>query len=121
MKLFILFMVSITAGVASAEHLHSFLLGLYISTMAVGSCYWFAFRSSHFPQLALLLLICGLFSKIAITVAGVAWGMSQELISSPFVFALSYLFFSIAATYVWFAHRERLMAKKNAQQELKAA
>ncbi|RTZ18244.1 NADH:ubiquinone oxidoreductase [Vibrio aquaticus] len=119
MKLFLIFMVSISAGVASADHLHSFLLGLYVATLAVGSCYWFAFRSSRFPQLALVLLLCGLFSKIAITVTGVLWGLSQELISSPFVFSLSYLFFSIVATYVWFAYREKLMAKKDAL--LKAA
>ncbi|MEL7290454.1 MAG: NADH:ubiquinone oxidoreductase [Pseudomonadota bacterium] len=111
MKLFILLIISITAGVASAEHLHSFLLGLYISTLAVGSCYWLAFRSSRFPQLALVLLICGFFAKIAVTVAGVAWGLSQDLIGSPFVFALSYLFFSIVATYVWFAYRDKLVTK----------
>lgn len=115
MKLFIILMMSITAGFASADHLHSFLLGLYISTTAVGACYWFAFRSSRFPQLALLLLICGLFAKIAITVGGVAWGMSQELISSPFVFALSYLFFSVVATYLWFAHRDKKMTKEMLQ------
>lgn len=119
MKLFLILMVSISAGVASAEHLHSFLLGLYISTLAVGSCYWFAFRSSKFPQLALVLLLCGLFAKIGVTVAGVSWGLSQDLIGSPFVFSLSYLFFSIVATYVWFAYREKLAAKKDAL--LKAA
>ncbi|NIY84349.1 NADH:ubiquinone oxidoreductase [Vibrio hepatarius] len=112
MKLFILLLISVTAGVASAEHLHSFLLGLYISTMAVGACYWFAFRSSRFPQLALLLLICGLLAKITVTIAGVSWGVSQGLIGSPFVFALSYLFFSIVATYVWFAHKDKLMKKQ---------
>ncbi|MCG9576213.1 NADH:ubiquinone oxidoreductase [Vibrio tubiashii] len=121
MKLFIIFMVSISAGVASADHLHSFLLGLYVSTLAVGSCYWFAFRSSRFPQLALLLLLCGLFSKIAVTVAGVSWGISQDLISSPLVFSLSYLFFSLVASYVWFVYREKLMARKKAREELKAA
>ncbi|NVD08908.1 NADH:ubiquinone oxidoreductase [Vibrio sp. JPW-9-11-11] len=112
MKLFILLIISVTAGVASAEHLHSFLLGLYISTLAVGSCYWLAFRSTRFPQLALVLLICGFFAKITVTVAGVSWGLSQDLISSPFVFALSYLFFSVVATYFWFAYREKLTARK---------
>lgn len=116
MKLFILFVISITAGVASAEHLHSFLLGLYISTIAVGACYWFAFRSSRFPQLALLLLICGLMAKIAVTIAGVSWGFSQGLITSPFVFALSYLFFSIVASYLWFKVKDKAVAKQMAQQ-----
>ncbi|CSC22598.1 NADH:ubiquinone oxidoreductase subunit 2 [Vibrio cholerae] len=34
------------------------------------------------------------------------WGISNELMTSPFVFALSYLFFSIVATYFWFRYRE---------------
>ncbi|EHI10191.1 hypothetical protein VCHC48B2_3079 [Vibrio cholerae HC-48B2] len=37
---------------------------------------------------------------------GVMWGISNELMTSPFVFALSYLFFSIVATYFWFRYRE---------------
>lgn len=111
MKLFILFIISVTAGVASAEHLHSFLLGLYIATLAVGACYWFAFRSSRFPQLALVLLICGLLAKISITVVGVLWGFNQGLVTSPFVFSLSYLFFSIVATYLWFKVKDRMVTK----------
>ena len=111
MKKIILLVMSMIAGIASAEHFHSFLLGLYVSTLAVGSCYWFAFRSAKFPELALLLLIAGLFSKITITVVGVSWGMSQDIISSPFIFALSYLFFSIVATFVWFSHKDKAQHK----------
>ena len=111
MKLFLIIVASISAGVLSAEHLHSFMLGLCISAIAVGSCYWFAFRSTRFPELAVLLLIIGLFSKLIITVAGVSWGLSQELISSPFVFALSYLFFSLVVTYLWFTYRESITPK----------
>ncbi|MCY9844032.1 NADH:ubiquinone oxidoreductase [Vibrio caribbeanicus] len=111
MKKIILLVMSIIAGIASAEHFHSFLLGLYVSTLAVGSCYWFAFRSTKFPELALLLLIAGLFSKITITVVGVSWGMSQDIISSPFIFALSYLFFSIVATFLWFSHKDKARYK----------
>ncbi|MCG7489251.1 NADH:ubiquinone oxidoreductase [Vibrio sp. Of14-4] len=108
MKLFLIIVASISAGVLSAEHLHSFMLGLCVSAIAVGSCYWFAFRSTRFPELAVLLLIVGLFSKLIITIAGVAWGISQELISSPFVFALSYLFFSLVVTYLWFTYRDSI-------------
>ncbi|MFH0231604.1 NADH:ubiquinone oxidoreductase [Vibrio diabolicus] len=108
MKLFLLLMASVSAGVASADHIHSFMLGLSIASLAVGSCYFFAFRSSRFPQLALFLLICGMLSKLTITVVGVMWGMSAELITSPIVFALSYLFFSLAVTYLWFSYRESI-------------
>lgn len=106
MKLFLVLIASVSAGVASAEHFHSFMLGLSIASLAVGSCYFFAFRSSRFPQLALFLLICGMLSKLAITVTGVMWGMSAELITSPIVFALSYFFFSLAVTYLWFSYRQ---------------
>ncbi|MDF5372043.1 NADH:ubiquinone oxidoreductase, partial [Vibrio parahaemolyticus] len=51
MKLFLLLMASVSAGIASADHIHSFMLGLSIASLAVGSCYFFAFRSSRFPQL----------------------------------------------------------------------
>ena len=115
MKKVILLVMSIVAGIASAEHFHSFLLGLYVSTLAVGSCYWFAFRSTKVPELALLLLIAGLFSKITITVVGVSWGMSQDIISSPLIFALSYLFFSVVATFVWFSYKDKAQHKLNTQ------
>ncbi|PFG58310.1 hypothetical protein ATG66_0852 [Vibrio sp. ES.051] len=108
MKLFLLLMASVSAGVASAEHIHSFMLGLFIASLAVGSCYFFTFRSSRFPQLALFLLMCGMLSKLSITTVGVMWGMSAELITSPIIFALSYLFFSLVVTYLWFSYRDRI-------------
>ncbi len=108
MKLFLILVLSISAGVAAAEHFHSFILGMSIATLAVGSCYWFAFRTTRFPGLAVFLLVCGLLAKITVTVTGVMWGLSNELITSPFIFALSYLFYSIVATYIWFAYREKI-------------
>ncbi|MEZ8824245.1 NADH:ubiquinone oxidoreductase [Vibrio amylolyticus] len=105
MKLFVIAMISILAGVASAEHFHSFILGLSISTLAVGGCYWFAFRTTRFPELVLLLLFLGMFAKLMITVVGIALSVSADLITSPFIFAMSYLFFSMVATYLWFSYR----------------
>ncbi|WP_165313651.1 NADH:ubiquinone oxidoreductase [Vibrio ziniensis] len=108
MKLLLILMTSLSAGVASAAHIHSFLLGMSVASLAVGSCYWFAFRSTRVPELAVFLLVCGLLSKLAVTVIGVMWGLSAELITSPLVFALSYLFFSITVTYLWFSYRESI-------------
>ncbi|GAB2643522.1 NADH:ubiquinone oxidoreductase [Vibrio panuliri] len=108
MKLVLILMASISAGAASADHIHSFMLGLSVASLAVGSCYWFAFRTTRFPEFAVFLLICGLFSKLAITIAGVAFGISQALITSPFVFVLSYLFFSLVVSYLWFAYRDSI-------------
>ncbi|USD68165.1 NADH:ubiquinone oxidoreductase [Vibrio sp. SCSIO 43136] len=109
MKLLLILIASLSAGVASADHIHSFMLGLSIAALAVGSCYWFAFRSTRFPELALFLLICGLFAKIAVTVTGVVLGMQAELISSPIIFALSYLFFSLVVTYLWFTYKDSII------------
>ncbi|MDE1315986.1 NADH:ubiquinone oxidoreductase [Vibrio aestuarianus] len=107
MKLILILIASVSAGVASAEHFHSFLLGLYVSSLAVGTCYWFAFRSTRVPEFALFLLICGLFAKLSVTIVGVMWGVSADLITSPIVFALSYMFFSIVVTYIWFSYRDK--------------
>ncbi|AOW84552.1 NADH:ubiquinone oxidoreductase [Vibrio mimicus] len=112
MKLFLILMLSVSGGIASVEHIHSFILGFGVASLAVGSCYWLAFRSTRFPQLAVFLLLCGFFAKVTVTVVGVMWGISNELMTSPFVFALSYLFFSIVATYFWFRYRELAMKLK---------
>lgn len=111
MKIFLILLISLSAGYASADHIHSFLFGLYLSSLAVGCCYWFAFRSTRVPHLALLLLMCGMLAKFLITIVGVSWGLSQSLIGSPFVFSLSYLFFSLVVTYLWFSYRQKLIKK----------
>lgn len=111
MKLFLVLMASISAGIISADHLHSFMLGLTVASLAVGSCYWFAFRTTRVPELAMILLICGVFSKLTITVVGVVIGMQAELITSPLVFALSYLFFSLVVTFLWFTYRDAITPK----------
>jgi len=111
MKLILIIIASISAGVASSDHLNSFMLGLSVAALAVGSCYWFAFRSTRFPELAVFLLICGLLSKLIITVVGVMIGIKAALITSPIVFALAYLFFSLVVTYLWFTYRDSITAK----------
>ncbi|KII76178.1 hypothetical protein [Vibrio renipiscarius] len=116
MKLVLILMASLSAGVASADHFHSFMLGLSIAALAVGSCYWLAFRSTRFPQLGLFLLMCGMLAKLTVTVVGVSLGMSAELITSPLIFALSYLFFSIVVTYLWFSYRDARLVKQAALQ-----
>lgn len=116
MKLFLLMLISMAGGVVSGEHYHSFFLGLSIASLAVGSCYWFAFRSTRYPQLALFLLICGMMSKLVVTVAGIAVSYQAELITSPLTFALSYLFFTGVVTYGYFKFKDvkqnRLMAEQ---------
>lgn len=117
MKLFLILMASISAGVISADHIHSFMLGLTVSSLAVGSCYWFAFRTTRFPELALLLLLCGLFSKIIVTTLGIAIGVHTEIITSPLVFAMSYLFFSLVVTFLWFSYRDSITNVPNSRLE----
>ncbi|MDN3678736.1 NADH:ubiquinone oxidoreductase [Vibrio tapetis subsp. quintayensis] len=111
MKLLLIIIASISAGVASSDHINSFMLGLTVAALAVGSCYWFAFRSSRFPEVAAFLLVCGLLAKLTITVLGVMVGIKAAIITSPIVFALSYLFFSLVVTYLWFTYRDAITEK----------
>ncbi|MDX1302081.1 NADH:ubiquinone oxidoreductase [Photobacterium sp.] len=106
MKFGLIFLVSIVAGVLSGEHFHSFMVGFGIAAVAVGAGYWLAFRSTRYPQLAALLLLMGMMAKMTVTVVGVMWSLEANLINSPLVFSLSYLFFSIVVTYLYFKLRE---------------
>ncbi|GHA35225.1 NADH:ubiquinone oxidoreductase [Photobacterium aphoticum] len=120
MKLALILLFSASAGVLSGEHFHSFMAGLGIAAIAVGSAYWLAFRcSTRYPQLAFLMLLMGLMAKIGVTITGVMWGLKADVINSPFVFSLSYLFFSIVVTYLYSVWRE-LMMKKQAEKQQEA-
>ncbi|WP_434361405.1 NADH:ubiquinone oxidoreductase [Parasalinivibrio latis] len=98
--------LSVLGSFLAGEHFHSYMAGFSVATLSVGVCYWVAFRSTKYPEMAFLLLLCGMFAKVALTVIGVMWGLERDLIGSPFIFALSYLFFSIAATYSYYRYRE---------------
>jgi hypothetical protein len=105
-KVVMLLGFSIGAGWAAADHIHSYMLGLSIASLAVGACYFISFLSTRFPELSLLLLLCGMMAKLTITVVGVALSISHDLISSPIVFALSYLFYMITVSYLWFSYKD---------------
>ncbi|KMV31497.1 NADH:ubiquinone oxidoreductase [Photobacterium swingsii] len=120
MKLGLIFLISIVAGIFSGEHYHSFVAGFAVAAIAVGSGYWLAFRSStRYPQLALLMLLLGLVAKMVVTVVGVMWSLEANLINSPIVFSLSYLFFSIVVTYGYSKLREYQMQKRSVQEKQK--
>lgn len=112
MKIFLLLLVSVSAGAASADHLHSFLYGLGTASLAVGTCFWFAFRSTRWPQLAVFLLLTGMLSKLAVTVTATMIGVKAGHITSPLVFSLSYLFFAVAVTYVYFYFKDKATNKR---------
>lgn len=110
MKLALIFLLSSIGGVLSGEHFHSFIAGFGIAAVSVGVAYWLAFRSTRYPQLAVLLLLLGMVAKLAVTVTGVMWGLKADVINSPFIFSLSYLFFLIVVSYGYFKLREFQMA-----------
>ncbi len=108
MKILIIAAVSLFVAIlASAEHFPSLLLGSLTAITAVAGCYGLAFSRARFPEQGLLLLFCGLLFKFAITIIGVVWGMAMGWMTSPAIFALSYLIFSIAATSLGFYLRSR--------------
>lgn len=115
MKFGLIFLMSTLGGVLSGEHFHSFMAGFGIASVAVGTGYWLAFRcSTRYPQMALMLLLMGMMAKMAVTIAGVMWGIEANVINSPIIFALSYLFFSIVVTYLYSRLREFQMARASA-------
>ncbi len=112
----LIMLLSVVAGILSGEHFHSFMAGFGIAAVAIGTAYWLAFRTTRHPQLALLMLLVAMAAKLAITVMGVVWVVKAGILSSPFVFSLSYLFFSIVVSYAYFKLREYQMsvvAKRN--------
>ncbi|MEC6813502.1 NADH:ubiquinone oxidoreductase [Photobacterium toruni] len=106
----LIMLLSVVAGILSGEHFHSFMAGFGIAAIAIGIAYWLAFRATRYPQLALLMLLVAMMAKLGITVTGVIWVVKANMISSPFVFSLSYLFFSIVVSYGYFKLREYQMA-----------
>ncbi|PSW61074.1 NADH:ubiquinone oxidoreductase [Photobacterium kishitanii] len=112
----LIMLLSVVAGILSGEHFHSFIAGFGIAAIAIGTAYWLAFRATRYPQLALLMLLVAMTAKLAVTVTGVMWVVQTNMMSSPFVFSLSYLFFSIVVSYCYFKLREYQMsvaAKRN--------
>ena len=119
MKILIIAAVSLLVAIlASAEHFPSLLLGSFTAITAVVGCYGLAFSRARFPEQALLLLFCGLLFKFAITIIGAVWGMAMGWMTSPAVFALSYLIFSITATSLGFYLRSRQRADTSAMTKL---
>ncbi len=106
----LIMLLSVVAGILSGEHFHSFMAGFGIAAIAIGIAYWLAFRATRYPQLALLMLLVAMMAKLGITVTGVIWVVKANMISSPFVFSLSYLFFSIVVSYGYFKLREYQMS-----------
>lgn len=106
----LIILLSIVAGILSGEHFHSFMAGFGIAAVAIGTAYWLAFRATRYPQLALLMLLVAMIAKLGITVTGVFLVIKTNLISSPFIFSLSYLFFSIVVSYGYFKLREYQMS-----------
>ncbi|PSU90512.1 NADH:ubiquinone oxidoreductase [Photobacterium kishitanii] len=112
----LIMLLSVVAGILSGEHFHSFIAGFGIAAIAIGTAYWLAFRVTRYPQLALLMLLVAMTAKLAVTVTGVMWVVQTNMMSSPFVFSLSYLFFSIVVSYCYFKLREyqlSVAAKRN--------
>ena len=106
MKYGLIMFLSIVGGILSMEHFHSFMAGFGIAAVAIGTAYWIAFRASRYPQLALLMLLFAMMAKLVVTIVGVMWVVKTNIISSPIIFSLSYLFFSIVVSYGYFKLRE---------------
>ncbi len=54
----------------------------------------------------------GFLAKVGVTVTGVIIAIDHNLITSPFVFAVSYFFFLVIATYLWFRLKDRQISQQ---------
>ncbi|WP_237486157.1 NADH:ubiquinone oxidoreductase [Vibrio hippocampi] len=120
-KVLVLIGVSVGAGYAAFDDIHSYLLGVSIATAAVWACYSIAFASMRFPQFAMGLLLLGTVAKLTVTAIGVAIGVSFDLISSPLVFCLTYLFYIIAMSFLMFSYKDKKTNKMLASNPVSAA
>lgn len=110
-KVLVLVGVSVGAGYAAFDDIYSYILGMTIASAAVLACYSIAFASMRFPQFAMGLLLLGTLAKLTVTAIGVGVGVSFELISSPLVFCLTYLFYIIAVSFLLFSYKDKKITK----------
>ncbi|HIF9512988.1 hypothetical protein I3260_10165 [Photobacterium damselae] len=100
MKKVILLGVILLSAVLFTEHTHSFIVGFSLATIAVGVGYFIAYQAILQPHYVMTYLVCALMTKLVITIAGVIWVFSADIIHSPITFLVAYSLFSVMMTYL---------------------
>lgn len=108
MKKAIIAIIMIALAILFSEHFHSFSVGFTLAIIAVSCGYLIAYQAIRRPQYAMSFLVVAALAKLAITVTGVIWVFSADIIHSPLTFLVAYALFSMIITYVvsrYRAHR----------------
>ena len=107
MKKAIIAITMILIAILFSEHFHSFSVGLTLATVAVSCSYLIAYQSILRPQYTMSFLVVAVLTKLAITVTGVIWVFSANIIHSPITFLVAYALFSVGITYFVSRYRSR--------------
>ncbi|WP_239995271.1 hypothetical protein [Photobacterium phosphoreum] len=98
---------AVTIAVLFSEHFHSFSIGFTLAIVAVSCGYLIAYQAILRPQYAMSFLVLAAITKLAITVTGVIWVFSADIIHSPITFLVAYALFSVGITYFVSRYRSR--------------
>lgn len=107
MKKAIIAITMILIAILFSEHFHSFSVGLTLAIVAVSCSYLIAYQSILRPQYTMSFLVVAVLTKLAITVTGVIWVFSANIIHSPITFLVAYALFSVGITYFVSRYRSR--------------
>lgn len=107
MKKAIIAITMILIAILFSEHFHSFSVGLTLAIVAVSCSYLIAYQSILRPQYTISFLVVAVLTKLAITVTGVIWVFSANIIHSPITFLVAYALFSVGITYFVSRYRSR--------------
>ncbi|OBU36163.1 hypothetical protein AYY26_09715 [Photobacterium phosphoreum] len=107
MKKAIIAITMILIAILFSEHFHSFSVGLTLAIVAVSCSYLIAYQSILRPQYTMSFLVVAVLTKLAITVTGVIWVFSANIIHSPITFLVAYALFSVGITYFISRYRSR--------------
>ncbi|MEC6832159.1 hypothetical protein VXS06_10340 [Photobacterium toruni] len=99
MKKVIIAITMIALAILFSEHFHSFSVGFTLAIVAVSCSYLIAYQAIRQPQYAMSFLVVAALTKLAITVMGVIWVFSANIIHSPLTFLVAYTLFSVVITY----------------------
>lgn len=118
MKKAIITITMILIAILFSEHFHSFSVGLTLAIVAVSCSYLIAYQSILRPQYTMSFLVVAVLTKLAITVTGVIWVFSANIIHSPITFLVAYALFSVGITYFvsrYRAHRRDISDQQQRQ------
>ena len=116
MKKAIIAITMILIAILFSEHFHSFSVGLTLAIVAVSCSYLIAYQSILRPQYTMSFLVVAVLTKLAITVTGVIWVFSANIIHSPITFLVAYALFSVGITYFVSRYRSRRRDVSDQQQ-----